>query len=190
MQRHPSFTKVYLIIILLSFCKTSNLLRSILSIHQVKLIFTRRNVVCVLLGMLVYQTRAVIPHYLSVWLVPVSASQSNRTILVFAVFTYNKRIVIISLLFSLTIPTLICFILVTVGTIFLVIKMQQSAEFRRSMAEKQPEKISTPEKTVTRSVIGICVIHISFMSPDVAFYLVVKSSRRDTALTWSMETLL
>ena len=174
MQKHPSFTNVYLITILLSLCKPSNLLRSIVFIYQVKLIFTRKNVVCVLLGRLVYQTCAVIPHYLTMRLIPVSAPQFNRTILVFDLFTYNKRMGIISLLFSVTIPTFICFILVLVGTIFLVIKLQQSAEFRRSMTEKQPEKISTREKTVARSVVGICVIYISCMTPDVAFYLVCQ----------------
>ena len=119
-----------------------------------------------------YQTCAVIPHYLSIRMTPVSAPQSNRTILVFHMFTYNKRIGIISLLFSVTIPTFICFIHVTVGTTFLVIKLQQSVEFRRSMTEKQLEKISTREKTVARSVLGIRAIYISCMTPDVALYLV------------------
>ena len=115
---------------------------------------------------------AVVPHYFFIRLVPVTSQLTNKTILVFDFLTYNERLGVLSILLSYSIPTFICFVLVSVGTIFLVIKLRQSAEFRRSMAVKRPDKISSKERTVSRSVIGICVVYIVCQSPNVIIYLV------------------
>ena len=125
-----------------------------------------------LLGMVVYQLATVAPHYVFIRLVPAVSQLTNKTILVFDYLTYNERLGVLSMLLSFSIPTFICFALVSVGTIFLVIKLRQSAEFRKSMAVKRPEKISSKEQTVSRSVIGICVIYIVCQSPNVILYLV------------------
>ena len=143
-----------------------------LCVYQVKRIFTGRSVAGMLLGMVVYQLGAVVPHYVFIRLVPDTSKETNKTILVFDFLTYNERLGVLSILFSYSIPTLICFALVSVGTIFLVIKLRQSAEFRRSMAVKRPVKISSKERTLSRSVIGICVIYIVCQGPNVILYLV------------------
>ena len=143
-----------------------------LFIEQVKLIFTRRTVVCFMVGMVLYQLANVIVHYLHINLIFMKDPVTNRTMFFFDVVNYNQRVGIISILLSFSIPTFACFLLVTIGTIFLVVKLRQSADFRKSMTVMRPDKISTKDKAVSKIVIGICVIYIICLSPNVASYVV------------------
>ena len=123
---------------------------------------------CLLVGMVLYQVATLIPHYLHISVVSVTDPVTNRTKFFFDFVNYNDRLGIISLLLSFSIPTFVCFILVTTGTIFLVAKLRQSADFRKSTAVTRPQKISTKDKTVSNMVIAICVIYIVCLSPNVA----------------------
>ena len=127
---------------------------------------------CLLVGMVLYQVATLIPHYLYISVVSVTDPVTNRTKFFFDFVNYNYRLGILSLLLSFSIPTFVCFILVTIGTIFLVAKLRQSADFRKSTAVARPQKISTKDKTVSNMVIAICVIYIVCLSPNVGTFLV------------------
>ena len=127
---------------------------------------------CLLVGMVLYQVATLVPHYLYISVVSVTDPVTNRTKFFFDFVNYNERLGILSLLLSFSIPTFVCFAVVTTGTFFLVIKLRQSADFRKSMAVTRPGKISKKERTVSKMAIGICVIYVICLSPSVASFLV------------------
>ena len=124
-----------------------------------------------LIAMAIYEIATMFPLYLSVRLIPATSSLTNKSIVVYDWQNYDVATGVLAILLNFSIPTFICFILVTMGTIFLAIKLRQSAEFRKSMSVKKTDKISTRERKVSRSVIGVCVIYIVCQSPNVFIYL-------------------
>ena len=124
--------------------------------------------------MAVYQIGTLVPHYLYIRLIPAATSLTNKTIFFFDHLKYNERIGVISLLLSFSVPSLVCFLLASVGTIFLVVKLRQNAQIRKSMTGKHSGMIFTKEKILARSIIGICCIYIVFFSPNVVTYFVAS----------------
>ena len=135
--------------------------------------FTRRTVAGTLLVMILYELATTLPHFLSMALTRVKSPLTNKTILAFDFINYNERVGILSTLLSFSIPTSISFLIVIVGTILLVVKLQQSSNFRRSIAGNSWETaISARDRTLSRSIIGICVMYIVCLSPNVVIFLV------------------
>ncbi|KAK3797167.1 hypothetical protein RRG08_060511 [Elysia crispata] len=128
--------------------------------------------------MVLYQMGTLVPHYLYIGLTHATSPLTNKTVLVFDLLKYNERIGVLSLLLSFSLPTLVCFILVTLGTLILVARLRHSAELRSSSAVKRPLRIASKERSVATSVIGICVIYIVCLSPNVGFILVATAFPR------------
>ena len=134
--------------------------------------FTRRTMAGTLLVMILYELATTLPHFLSMALMRVMSPLTNKTILVFDLTNDNNRVGLLSTLLSFSIPTFISFLIVIVGTILLVVKLQQISNFRRSIAGNRWETaLSARDRTLSRSIIGICVMYIVCLSPNVVVFL-------------------
>ncbi|GFS04892.1 peptide receptor GPCR [Elysia marginata] len=138
---------------------------------KVKQIFTRKVVTSLFFGMVLYQLAISVPHYSLMGLTPVTSTTTNETLLAFDFLKYNNNLGLVFVFASSTAPTAISFVLVIIGTTFLLVKLRQSAEFHSSMTGNRRIRISTREKKVARSAFGICVIYIVCFSPTVGIYV-------------------
>ena len=139
---------------------------------QIKSIFTVRRVFIVLLIILIVQMSSLLPHYVTMQLTYVQSPITNRSGLVFSWTEYSLHVESITLFASFTLPSLICFSIVLLCTVFLVIKLNQSARWRQSTsnsssAAKQEGSISSKETRVVRTVALICGIYICCFAPNV-----------------------
>ena len=141
---------------------------------QVKLIFTRRNIVFFILGMFIYQIAASLPRCFAIGLTTITSPLTNWTVVIFDFNKYNAGMFFMSMLFSFSIPTVFCFIVVLVGTIFLISNFKQSRQLRKSMSGSEgiSNKMSVKDARLVRCIIFICVIYIVGSTPNVVLYVV------------------
>ena len=120
---------------------------------------------------LVFELSSLVPHYSLVPLRWEFSPLFNKTILIVEFNEYSGRVSITILLAFFSVPSLISFLTVIVCTSFLVIKLNQSLAWRKSIAQEKTSDKSLPVKElrVVRSVVSICVIYI------VCFFLNVLS---------------
>ena len=135
--------------------------------YQVKRIFTGKTVVCLIVGMVIYQIASGLPRSFAITLKIITSPVTNRTIIV--LIDMDHGVLLQSFFFSYSIPTFLCFSIVVVGTIFLVRKFKQSRQMRASMTRtgQESDKISDKDFRLIRSVIFICVVYIIGATPDI-----------------------
>ena len=119
-------------------------------------------------GMVIYQIASGLPRSFGVRLIWMTSPLTNLTFVTYNIF--KPRMVVASLLASFSIPILICFIVIVIGTIFLITKFKESRMLRGSMTGS--EKLSDKDIRLVRSVISICIIFIAGSSPSVLLYVV------------------
>ncbi|RUS78162.1 hypothetical protein EGW08_014071 [Elysia chlorotica] len=139
---------------------------------KIKTIFTVRRVFILLMVIFVLQMSSLLPHYVTMQLTYVTSPVTNRSGLVFSWTEYSLHVESITLFASFTLPSLICFSIVFLCTIFLVIKLNQSARWRQSTSNsasssKQEGSMSSKETRVVRTVALICGIYICCFAPNV-----------------------
>ncbi|KAK3799577.1 hypothetical protein RRG08_053206 [Elysia crispata] len=134
---------------------------------KVKRIFTGKTVVCLIVGMVIYQIASGLPRSFAITLKIITSPVTNRTIIV--LIDMDHGVLLQSFFFSYSIPTFLCFSIVVVGTIFLVRKFKQSRQMRASMTRtgQESDKISDKDFRLIRSVIFICVVYIIGATPNI-----------------------
>ena len=129
------------------------------------------------MGMAVYQIVGGLPRSFGIGLTVTTSSRTNRTLVIFDPAKYNVRLSLISLLASSSIPTLVCFIVVLVGTVFLITRFKHSRRLRDSMTTTahahadRMEKITDKDAKLVRCVIVICCFYIFGVSPQVGLFI-------------------
>ena len=96
---------------------------------------------------------------------------TNSSGTVYSFHTVSIYLYQVSTLASGTIPTNICFAIVTIATIFLVIKFKESRKKREKMTGKSGDSEKDARLVVT--VLAICIIYIIGYLPYAANYLIV-----------------
>ena len=134
---------------------------------QVKRIFTGKTVVCLIVGMVIYQIVSGLPRSFAITLKMITSPVTNRTITF--LIDMDHSVFLQSFFLSYSIPTFLCFSFVVVGTIFLVRKFKKSRQLRASMTrtEKESDKISDKDLRLICSVIFICVVYIIGVTPNI-----------------------
>ena len=140
-----------------------------------KRIFTGRTVICLLAGMVMYQIASGLPRSFGVHLTWVSLPLKNRTIISYVIF--RPRLVTLSFLASFSLPNILCFTVVVMGTIFLISKFKQSRQLRDSLSRSgtQSDKMSDKDIRLVRSMIFISAIYIFGSTPNVILYIVTTA---------------
>ena len=122
--------------------------------------------------MVVYQIASGLPRSFGVRLSWTVLPLTNRTMITYAIF--QPRLVTLSFLASYSLPNIVCFVVVVMGTIFLISKFKQSRKLRDSMSGSgtQSDKMSEKDIRLVRSMILISVIFIFGSFPSVISYIV------------------
>ncbi|GFS22864.1 chemosensory receptor A [Elysia marginata] len=134
--------------------------------------FTRRTILCLIGGMVIYQIVSGLPRSFGVRLSWTTSPLSGRAKLAYWIF--RPRLVVYSFLASFSIPNIVCFIVVVIGTIFLISKFKQSRKFRDSVSASGGQelgKLSNKDLRLVRSMIFISVIYIAGATPGVLVYV-------------------
>ena len=138
---------------------------------QVKLIFTRKSITGLILGMILYQVALLIPVYMNYEIKTVTSTVDNVTMIYTELHTKSLEQIGMLWFISFSLPTFLCFITIAVGTPLLVIKLRQTVAARSSMTPGSRSTGNTARETaVAKVVISISTIYICCMSPSVAFY--------------------
>ena len=124
---------------------------------------------------------------------------TNRTVVINDPRKYNAKWDILSLIVSFPIPTLVCFIVVSIGTVFLIKNFNKSRELRGAMTGKA-EKMSDKDAALVRSVTFICIIYIICATSNVlihvtstfypVFHLFYPYLGNITTITYTFVTML
>ncbi|GFN83225.1 chemosensory receptor a [Plakobranchus ocellatus] len=152
---------------------------------KVKSIFTVRRISILLIIGFILQMSSIIPTYATIRLAFVQSPFTNQTSLAVIQSEYGRYIETITMFSAFTIASVICFLIVVICTIFLVIKLNQSARWRQSTSNalsKEDASVSTKENRVVRTVVMICVIYIFFFAPNV-FTFTTMAAYPDFKLT-------
>ena len=135
--------------------------------------------------MAIYQVVSTFPRYLTMGLVEVKSPATNRTMLTIDMVKYDQDVFSATLMASSTVPTLLCFVVVVIGTIFLITSFKRSRRLRESMTTSKntassgtadgnkPDKMADKDTKLIRSVIAICIVYIVGATPNVLVILVL-----------------
>ncbi|GFN83238.1 peptide receptor gpcr [Plakobranchus ocellatus] len=137
---------------------------------KVKSIITVRRISILLIIVLLVQMSSIIPTYATLKLAYVQSPVTNRSSLAIIQSEYGFHIETITMFAAFTIPSVICFSIVVMCTIFLVIKLNQSAKWRQSTSNamsKEDGSMLTKEKRIVRTVVMICTVYIFCFAPNV-----------------------
>ena len=137
---------------------------------QVKLIFTRKVIVTLILGMLVYQASLLIPIYLGYEIKLISTTVDNITETTLTLQAVFLQTIIICWLISYSIPTTGCFFVIMFCTVFLVIKLKQNSQIRSAMRAARTHDNTVRETMIARMVVLVSSIYILCLSPSVAIF--------------------
>ena len=119
-----------------------------------KTVVTRRRILCLISGMIVYQT-----SFAALMLILVDSPDK----------TSQTRLLLI--LCSVSIPVFVCFVLVLLFTSFMVIRLRQSLEWRIATSTQSTKTSGAKERKVVWSVLWICVMFIVCFTPFVAYFI-------------------
>ena len=103
--------------------------------------------------MAIYQIDCLIARVFAMGLTVVTSPLTNRTVVIYDLRKYNAKLDISSLIASFCFPTLVCFVIVIVGAIFLIKNFNKSRQQRDAMAGKTREEKSYNVAAIVRSVI-------------------------------------
>ncbi|GFN98578.1 growth hormone secretagogue receptor type 1 [Plakobranchus ocellatus] len=137
---------------------------------KIKSIFTVRRVLLLLMIILCLQLCGVFPTYATMQLGYAKSPDTNKTTLVLTWTEYSLHVESTTLFATFTVPSLVCFTIVVICTTFLVIKLNQTAKWRKTTANtgsKQDGNISSKELRVARTVVFICTIYIFCFAPNI-----------------------
>ncbi|GFO01971.1 chemosensory receptor b [Plakobranchus ocellatus] len=137
---------------------------------KVKSIFTVQRITILVIIVFILQMSSIIPTYATMTVAYVQSPITNRSSLAVIQSEYGRYIETITTFAAFTIPSVICLSIVVLCTIFLVVKLNQSAIWRKSTSNatsKQDRSMSTKENRVVRTVVMICAIYIFFFAPNV-----------------------
>ncbi|KAK3713857.1 hypothetical protein RRG08_033829 [Elysia crispata] len=139
---------------------------------KVKQIFTRKTTARLIAGMVIYQIASGLPRSFGVRFAWIPSAVTNSTRISYVIF--NPRLVSLSYLVSFSIPNLICFFVVVLGTIFLISKFKQSRQLRSTMSVtgKKSNEMSDKDVRLVRSMIFISALYIFGAAPNVLLYIV------------------
>ena len=138
---------------------------------QVKLIFTRRTVTWLIGGMAVYQVASGLPRNFAIHLTSIMSPIHNKTLIVFDFQRFKTKLFNTSVFASYSIPTFVLFIVVLVGTIFLINSFKQSRQLRDSMTGSEKSALSNKDARLIRLVIFICIFYIVSSAPVVMIFI-------------------
>ena len=120
---------------------------------------------------MIYQISTGLPQIIGIGWTVTTSPLTNRTLVIFDLRKYKPKMIIISLAVSYSFPTTACFVIVLMGTIFLIANLNKSRELRDSMTGNKTEKISAKDAILVRSVIFICIIFIVGAFPNVLIFI-------------------
>ena len=132
---------------------------------------------CLIAGMAVYQIASATPRNFAIALTKTISPRTNKTVIFFDRSKLNHALDIGSILASYSIPTFICFVIVVIGTVFLISKFKRSLHVRDSMtgSTKGLSKVSPKDLRLVRSVIFICTIYIIGAAPNVLLFVALMA---------------
>ena len=153
--------------------RNTNLLhiKTLFYIFQVKLIFTRRTVIWLVGGMAVYQIASGLPRNFAIHLTPIVSPINNRTLIIFDFDRFNSKLFMTSVFASYSIPTSILFIVVLIGTIFLINSFKRSRQLRDAMTGSEKSSLSNKDARLVHMVIFICIFYIISAAPLVLIFI-------------------
>ena len=122
--------------------------------------------------MVIYQIASGLPRSFGVRFSWITSALTNRTRISYVIF--NPRLVTLSFLVSFSLPNMACFIVVILGTVFLITKFKQSRQLRSKMSgtEEKSNKLSDKDVRLVRSMIFISTIYICGAAPNVLLYII------------------
>ena len=122
--------------------------------------------------MVIYQIASGLPRSFGVRFSWITSALTNRTRISYVIF--NPRLVTLSFLVSYSLPNMACFVVVILGTVFLISKFKQSRQLRSKMSgtEEKSNKLSDKDVRLVRSMIFISTIYISGAAPNVLLYII------------------
>ncbi|GFR93556.1 peptide receptor GPCR [Elysia marginata] len=139
---------------------------------KVRSIFTPTRVTIVLMVVLMFELGSLVPPYATMELVWVVSPMTNVSKLRHA--DHHAHHGVLSYLVFYTVPSLISFTIVTVGTGVLVVKLRQTMRWRESAAQTSGKDVSQKEAKVAQSVVLVCVMFVICYSPCV--YIIIKGT--------------
>ena len=141
---------------------------------QVKQIFTPRNIYALMTGMVIYQIATGLPKSLATGLTTTKSPLTNQTITIFDFTKLDLFMYTTSQFISFSLPNLICFIIVLMGTIFFIVNFKQSRQLRKTMSGsgEKSDKMSDKDARLIRLVIFICIIYIVGTAPNTGVFVV------------------
>ena len=97
---------------------------------------------------------------------------TNRTGFVF-VFTEHFQLLTSIAMFAYSVgPSVVSFIVVSIGTVFLIVKLKESTRWRKSSSTgAHKQEISSKETRVIRSAVLVCLVYIVCFTPNVCIVL-------------------
>ncbi|KAK3778182.1 hypothetical protein RRG08_053036 [Elysia crispata] len=139
---------------------------------KVKQIFTRKTTASLIIAMVIYQIASGLPRSFGVRFVWTTSALTNRTIISYVMF--NPRLISLSFFVSFSVPNLICFIIVVLGTVFLISKFKQSRQLRSTMSVtgEKSNKLSDKDVRLVRSMIFVSALYIYGAAPNVLLYVI------------------
>ncbi|RUS81915.1 hypothetical protein EGW08_010342 [Elysia chlorotica] len=155
---------------------------------KVKSIFTRKTIIGLIAGMVVYQVLATLPRSLSLHMTSFKSRWSNRTVYKLDRTKLDERVANATLMAASAIPTFFCFFVVVFGTIFLIYSFKKSRALRDAMTKSKTgptentgsgegskldtgSKMSEKDLRLIRSVIAISSIYIGGETPNILIIL-------------------
>ena len=121
--------------------------------------------------MALYQVASGLPRNFTIHLISVLSPIHNKTIIVFDFKRFKPNLFMYSVFASYSIPTFVCFIVVSVGTIFLINSFKQSLQLRDSMTGSEKSSLSNKDTRLIQMVIFICVSYIASAAPVVLIFI-------------------
>ncbi|KAK3742188.1 hypothetical protein RRG08_056546 [Elysia crispata] len=134
---------------------------------KVNRIFTRKTIIGLIGIMVIYQIASGLPRSFGVRFTWTVSPQTNRTLVTFVIF--RPRLVVASYLASFSVPSLLCFAVVLVGTVFMIAKLKLSRQLRNSMTGSGNDTniLSDKDIRLVRSMVFICIIFIVGSAPGI-----------------------
>ena len=121
--------------------------------------------------MTVYQVASGLPRSFAIHLTSVVSPLNNRTVVIFDFDQFNSKMFMTSVFSSYSVPTFVLFIVVLIGTNFLINSFKQSRQLRDSMTGSEKSSLSNKDARLVHMVIFICVFYIVSAAPLVLMFI-------------------
>ena len=121
--------------------------------------------------MALYQVASGLPRNFTIHLTSVPSPIHNKTIIVFDFARFKPNLFMYSVFASHSIPTFVLFIIVVIGTTFLINSFKQSRQLRDSMTGSEKTTMSNKDTRLVHMVIFICIFYIVSAAPLVLIFI-------------------